>query len=108
MIEARRPDVVIISKSGRTCRIVDIAVPSDSRSSHEDKVEKYQDLKGGIKRVWNMRNVVVVPVIIGVFGSIAKKLGEWIEKLDISLAIKLLQKTIKLGTVWIFRKVLAY
>ena len=41
-------------------------------------------------------------------GSITKKLGEWIKKLDISLAIGLLQKTTISGTARILRKVLGY
>ena len=110
VIEARRPDIVIINKLDRTCIIVDIAVPGDSRISHKEKekVEKYQDLKREIKRIWNLRNVIVVPVIVGALGSITKKLGEWIKKLDISIAIELLQKTTILGTARILRKVLDY
>ena len=110
MIEARRPDVAIINKSDRTCIIVDIAVPGDSRISHKEKekVEKYQDMKREIKEMWNLRNVVVVLVILGALGSITKKLGEWIKKLDISLGIGLLQKTTILGTARILRKVLDY
>ena len=82
----------------------------DSRISHKekDKVEKYQDLKREIKRIWNLRNVIVVPVIVGALGSITKKLGEWIKKLDISITIELLQKTTILGTARILRKVLDY
>ena len=37
VIEARRPDIVIINKLDRTCFIVDIAVPDDSRISHKEK-----------------------------------------------------------------------
>ena len=54
-----------------------------------------------------MGNLVVVPVIVGVLGSITKKLGEWIEKLDTSLAIELLQKTAT-GTASALRRVLDY
>ena len=111
VIEARRPDIVIINKLDRTCIIVDIAVPGDSIIIHKEKekVEKYQDLKREIKRIWNFRNVIVVPVIVGALGSITEKLGEWIEKLNISTAIELLQKTTTiLGTARILRKVLDY
>ena len=110
VIEAGRPDTVIMNKSGRTCIIVDIAVPGDSRIRHKEKEkeEKYKDLKRDIKGMWHFRNVVVLPVIVGALGSITKKLGEWIRKLDISLAIGLLQKTAILGTARILRKVLDY
>ena len=52
--------------------------------------------------MWNFRNVIVVPVAVGALESITKKLGEWIEKLDTSIALELLQKTTLLGTARIF------
>ena len=55
-----------------------------------------------------MKNVIVVPVIIGALGSITKKLDEWLEKLDITVNTALLQKTTLLGTARILRKVLGY
>ena len=58
--------------------------------------------------MWNMRSVIVVPVIVGALGSITKKLDEWLEKLDITVNIALLQKTTLLGTARILREVLEY
>ena len=86
VIEAKTPDLVVVIKGERKCIIIDIAVPCDSRTNdkEKEKVEKYQDLKREIKRIWNMRNVIVVSVIIGALGSITKKLDEWLEKLDIT------------------------
>ena len=68
----------------------------------------YQDLKREVKRIWNMRSVIVVPVVIGALGSITKKLNEWLEKLELAVNIVLLQKTTLLGTARILRKVLEY
>ena len=47
------------------------------------KIEKHQDLKRGIKNIWNMRTVKVQPVIAGALESIRKKLNEKLEKLGI-------------------------
>ena len=55
-----------------------------------------------------MRSVIVVPVIFGALGSKTKKLGDWLEKLDITVNAALLQKTTLLGTARILRKVLGY
>ena len=33
--------------------------------------------------MWNLRNVIVVPVVVGALGNITKKLSDWIEQLDI-------------------------
>ena len=110
LIEARRPDIVVVVKGERKCIIIDVAVPGDSRISdkEKEKVEKYQDLKREVKRIWNMRSVIVVPVVIGALRSKAKKLNEWLEKLELTVNIVLLQKTTLVGAARILRKVLEY
>ena len=47
LIEARRPDLIIIDKKEQMGIIIDIAVPADIRveENEKEKVEKYQDLK---------------------------------------------------------------
>ena len=46
IIEARIPDLVLVDKKERNCKIIDFAVPGDSRieEKEKDKIEKYQDL----------------------------------------------------------------
>ena len=46
VIEHRRPDVVVLDKHEKTCHLIDIAVPGDSRveAKENEKVQKYQDL----------------------------------------------------------------
>ena len=72
VIEARRPDIVSVNKSDRKCIAVDIAVPRVCRIRQREKqnVEKYQELRSGIKQVWNMGNVVVVPLNVGAIQSV--------------------------------------
>ena len=60
-------------------------------------MENYQDLKREIKRIGNMKSVIVVPVIVGELGNITKKLDEWLGKLDITVNTALLQKMTLLG-----------
>ena len=47
VIEAWRPDLVVVDKKRRTCKIIDFAVPGDSRieEKEKEKIEKYQDLR---------------------------------------------------------------
>ena len=47
LIEARRPDLIVIDKKEQKGIIIDIAVPADVRveEKEKEKVEKYQDLK---------------------------------------------------------------
>ena len=62
VIEARRPDIVIINKDDKTCLIVDIAIPGDSRLNEKEgeKFEKYQDLKREIMGMWNLKSAQVI------------------------------------------------
>ena len=45
----------------------DIAVPADVRVEEKEKerVKRYHDLKREIRRLWKLRNVEIVPVVIG-------------------------------------------
>ena len=77
VIEARTPDIVVVNKKKRKCAIVDTAVPGDKRigEKENEKVEKYQELKREIARMWNMRTVCVIPIVIRSLGKETKKLG---------------------------------
>ena len=52
LISARRPDLIIINKKKRTCKIVDFAVPADLRINLKEceKGEKYLDLARELKK----------------------------------------------------------
>ena len=73
LIEARRPDLIVIDKKEQKGIIFYIAVPADERVEEEEKekAEKYQDLKREIRRLWKLRNVEIVPVVIGALGSVS-------------------------------------
>ena len=53
MIEARRPDIILIDKKERKGIIIDIAVPADVRvrEKEREKMKKCQDLK---ERDWKI------------------------------------------------------
>ena len=37
VVEARRPDLVVVDKKRRTCKIIDFAVPGDSRIAEREE-----------------------------------------------------------------------
>ena len=43
MIESRRPDIVVVGKEDRVCKIIDVAVPADCRvkSKESGKILKH-------------------------------------------------------------------
>ena len=88
--------------------IIDVAVPGDSRvhAKEIEKLEKYQELKREQGRLWSLKKVQVVPVVVGALGCISKGFKRWIEILGIEVNVGTVQKTALLGTARILRKVL--
>ena len=76
LIEAQRPDLVVIDKKDRSCKIIDFAIPGDSRIEEKEKgkIEKYQNLGGELKRTWNVK-MRIVPLVVGSLGAIPKQFG---------------------------------
>ena len=55
VIEARRPDIMVLNKETKECLIVDIAVPGDTRvNSKEDEVW-YRELCRELGRLWGVK-----------------------------------------------------
>ena len=70
-IKARKPDIVVVNKNERSCAIIDIAIPGDIRVSEKEKekIERDQELTREIKRMWNIRSIKVIPLVLGAVGS---------------------------------------
>ena len=105
-VEARRSDIVVFEKESNKAIIVDI-VPSWDHRMYEkegEKIEKYQDLKREIGRLWGVTHLEVVPVVVGALGVVSKRLDLWLEKLGVTIRTGLLQKTALLGRARILRK----
>ena len=67
MIEARRPDIVVVDKANKKTMIIDVAIPGDTRvcDKEREKIKKYSLLKEEIARLWQMKKVVVIPIVAG-------------------------------------------
>ena len=70
------------------------------------KIEKYQDLKRELKRIWQRQEIVTIPIIIGTLGTVSKNFEQWLRKLDIMVNFSTLQKACLLGSARVLRKVL--
>ena len=62
---------------------MDFAVPADHRIKLKEceKKDKYLDLAKGIEMLWNMK-VTIVPILIGAFGTVTKRLLKGLEDLE--------------------------
>jgi len=70
-----------------------------------EKILKYTDLAIGMQRMWNVKPKVI-PVMIGVTGTISKSFRKYVRNIPGKHEVKELQKTAILGTAHILRKVL--
>ena len=58
-----------------------------------------------VKRHWSLKKIEVVPVVVGALGWISKGFSEWMDTLGIKLNVRMVQKSVLLGTARILRKV---
>ena len=108
LIEARRPDLIVIDKKEQKGIVINIAVPVVVRveEQEKEKVKMYQDLRKEIRRLRRLRNVEITPVVIDALGSVSAEFDRWMERLGITCSIGVMQKIALLGTARILRKVL--
>ena len=103
----RRPDIVIVDKIEKKAIMIDVAIPGDKRiiDKEKEKIEKYQNLKREIQRLWNLKEIDVILVVLGALGSVTKNFEKYVDKIEIKIDLHTVQKTTLLWTARIFRKV---
>ena len=106
LILAKRPDLIIIYKKKRTCKIVDFAVPVYHRIKLKEceKKDKYFDLARELKKLWNML-VTIAPIVSDAFGTVTKGLLKGLEDL-VGGRVETIQITALLRMARIQRRVL--
>ena len=107
LIPARRPDLIIINKRKRICKIVDFAVPADHRINpkESEKKDKYHDLARELKKLWNMK-VTIVPIVIVALGTVTKGLLKGLEDLEVGARVETIQMIALLRTARVLRRFL--
>ena len=99
--------MVVVDKKKRSCKITDFAVPGDSRieEKEKDKIEKYQDLRRELQKIWNLK-VKIIPLAVGSLGAIPKQFGNSLKQIGITAGTAQVEKTVLFGTARILRKFL--
>ena len=108
VIEARRPDLVVVDKE-RSCKIIDFAVPRDSRieEKEEDKIEMYQDLGRQLQKIWNIK-VKIIPLVVGSLDGIPRQFGNRLKQIGITVGTAQAQKTVLLQVLQFFKNFYSY
>jgi hypothetical protein len=106
-IPNNKPDIVIRDNEKRTCMLIDVAISGDRNviKKEAEKILKYKDLTIEVQSMWNVKPKVI-PVIIGVTGTISKSFRKYVSNIPGNHEVKELQKTAILGTAHTLRKVL--
>ena len=104
----QQADIVFLNEVENSCLIIDVACSFETRvlSKEKEKIENYHDLKQEIKRIWNCRSVHDILIVIGALETISRGFGNWLNPLEMSYHMELLQRLCLLGAVEIMRKVL--
>ena len=59
----------------------------------QETIDKYQPLKDEIARLWNMKKVKIIPIIVGgALGTVSKNFGKYIERTGMEQSIEHAQK----------------
>ena len=76
VIQHKRP--VVLYKNERKCHLIGITVPGDKRIElkEQEKIDNYTELRQEVKKIWNLPQVVVVPVLIEVLRVTPKRLKD--------------------------------
>ena len=106
-IQFRLPDIGVVDKCKREVRIVDIAIPGDARVCEKEieKVDKYKPLKDEVARLWNMRKVTVILIVVGALGTISSRFEKFMKEVGKHSRVEHVKKTAILGTTGILKLV---
>ena len=105
-IPHNRPDIVIVNKAENSTLFIDVACPMDQniQKKEKEKIEKYQDLKFEIERIWKTK-VNVVPIVVGALGAISDNFKAHLQDIGLdSVRTCQLQKPVLLKTGYILRR----
>ena len=104
-----RPDIALVDKHQNKAYIVDIAVPLTHKlqDTHNEKRRKYTDLAYEINKMWKIKDIEIIPIILSSLAVIPKSLALSLESLNIQKSrIYEMQKAVILQSCRTVRKVL--
>ena len=95
VIEAWRPDLVVVDKKRRTRKIIYFAVPGDRKieEKEKEKIGKHQDLRRELQKIWNVK-VKIIPLVVGSLGAIPRPFDIRLKENGITAEIEQVQKIV--------------
>ena len=107
---AIKPDIVIWNKQDKTAKIVEVTVPNDYGLNRAERVKiaKYQDLQSDLRRTWSLKEIYIIPVVVGATGLMKNNLKNYLESIPGSPVAQEVQIAAIKGTVTILKRALGY
>ena len=106
--QAIKPDIVVWDHSNQTALIIDVSVPNDFgiNRAERDKLTKYQDLKHALREEWDLKEIDVLPIIIGATGVMKDNLQAYLDRIPGKPQIHECQTAAIRGTVSLLKRAL--
>ena len=108
LISARRPDLIVINKNKRTCKIVDIAVLADHRIklTKSEKKDKNPDFAWELKKKTMEHEGDDYTIVIGSLSTVTKGLLKGLVDLEVGGQVETIKTGTFLRTARILRRLL--
>ena len=58
------------------------------KDKENEKIENYKDLKRELKRIWKLRKVTVVPIIIGALGTVSNDIKKRLTEIGVTCRLE--------------------
>ena len=111
-IEGRaiKPDIVLWNKKDKTAKIIEVTVPNDYGlcRAEREKIAKYQDLQYDLRRTWSLKEINIIPVVVGATGLVKTNFKKYLESIPGSPSAQEVQTAAIKGTVSILKRALGY
>ena len=107
---AVRPDIVIWDKKSKTAQIVEVTVPNDFglNRAEREKNNKYQELKNDLRTTWGLKDIELIPVVIGATGLVKTNLQKHLKAIKGEPALEEVQLAAIKGTIRLLKRALSH
>jgi hypothetical protein len=106
-IPANRPNIIATDCVNKYTYLIHIAVPGtiSLEKTYQEKTNKYIELADEIRRIWNQKEVKIIPILVTATGIVPKNLSNSLKEIGLSQSVYIeLQKQAVLETCHIVRK----
>ena len=91
-------------------KVIEVTVPNDYglNTAERKKITKYQDLKNDLRTTWELDDIEILPLVIGVTGLIKDNFTETLKKIPGSPSVEETQLQAIKGTVTLLKRALSH